>query len=242
MKAKMFYVYVDWTLEDEPRPFYVGMGSLKRVKNVSSRNNLHENISEKYGRSRRVEFETTSRDEALLKEIELISFYKTYFYDKSSWGCNFTIGGDGTTGHTMIMSDLHRKAISDANSHPRSDETKEKMKIAAHERASDPEWIEKMSNIARSRWENPDYREKMRDARVGKKRSDEQRERIKRATVESHSSEEVRARCSSSAKKRFENPEERERIKEKMRQLWLDPVYREKMKNSRNKNKESKDE
>lgn len=238
----MFYVYVDWTLEDEPRPFYVGMGSSKRVRNLSSRNTLHKNISEKYGHTRHVEFETEIRDEALLKEIELISHYKTYFYDESSWGCNFTIGGDGTTGHTMIMSDDHRKILSDANSRPKSESTKEKMKIAAQIRALDPEWIEKMSNIAKSRWEDSDYREKMRSARVGKKRSDEQRERIKRATAQSHSSEEFRAKCSESAKKRFENPKEKERIKEKMRQLWLDPSYREKMKNSRNKKKETKDE
>jgi hypothetical protein len=238
MKTRKFYVYVDWTAECQPRPFYVGMGTLKRIKNMSSRNTLHKNISEKHGHQRRIEFETEIRDEALLKEIELISYYKTYFYDELTWGCNFTIGGDGTTGHTMVVSDEHKKILSEANSHPKSETAKENMRIAARIRAVDPEWIEKMSEILKERWKDPSYREKMKASLSGKFRNDEQKERIKIATAEAFSREEVRKKCSDSAKKRFENPEEREKIKEKVRQLWLDPVYRENMMKSRRKRKE----
>jgi hypothetical protein len=28
----MFYVYVDWTTEDSPRPFYVGKGNISRTR------------------------------------------------------------------------------------------------------------------------------------------------------------------------------------------------------------------
>jgi len=42
-----FYVYVDWTLEDQPRAFYVGYGGKNRVAR-KTRNKHHTNIAKKY--------------------------------------------------------------------------------------------------------------------------------------------------------------------------------------------------
>ena len=55
-----FYVYVDWTNEFEPRPFYVGLGSLDRTRNFR-RNWSHTTIRKKFGMTRVVVFETDDR-------------------------------------------------------------------------------------------------------------------------------------------------------------------------------------
>ena len=93
----MYKVYVDYTIEDHPRPFYVGKGKSCRLR-LKERNQLHSRISEKYGCERRVVFETDVEQEAFDKERELIAEYDTYVYGPG-WGANFTLGGEGTSGH-----------------------------------------------------------------------------------------------------------------------------------------------
>jgi hypothetical protein len=88
-----FKVYIDYTTEQIPRPFYVGKGHHRRVK-LFSRNKLHTAISNKYGFDRRVVFETDDEQEAFVKEIELIAEHNTYVYS-GGWGANFTRGGEG---------------------------------------------------------------------------------------------------------------------------------------------------
>ena len=93
-----FKVYVDYTKEPDPRPFYVGKGSEGRVRDFK-RNDLHESIAKKYGIERRVEFETDNEQEAFEKERELINRYRTFMnHEPGQWGANFTQGGDGTSG------------------------------------------------------------------------------------------------------------------------------------------------
>lgn len=106
-----FKVYVDYTLEEVSRPFYVGKGNLGRVTNLK-RNDLHESIAQKYGIVRKIEFETDDETEALAKERELIAKYKTYVnHEPDHWGSNFTLGGDGTSG--KHHSEETRKKIGD---------------------------------------------------------------------------------------------------------------------------------
>lgn len=48
-----FYVYVDYTLEESPRPFYVGKDNEDRV-NLVKRNSRHAATAEAYGMCREV--------------------------------------------------------------------------------------------------------------------------------------------------------------------------------------------
>jgi len=95
-----FKIYVDYTTEEVPRPFYVGKGTERRLK-ILKRNKLHTEISTKYGFDRRVVFETDDEQEAFKKECDLIVEHNTFIYD-GGWGANFTLGGEGTTGHPKL--------------------------------------------------------------------------------------------------------------------------------------------
>lgn len=152
-----YFVYVDWTTEQIPRPFYVGKGNANRLRKTY-RNKLHENICRKHGFDRRVEFTTQVEEESYSKEQELIAKYKTYVYGgEDHWGANFTLGGDGVRGRHPRLSAEHRNAIRYANSHPKSEETRAKMKLAAQRRAANPVWIEKMRIASKKRWQDPTY-------------------------------------------------------------------------------------
>lgn len=91
-----FKVYVDYTTEEVPRPYYVGKGTLQRLK-IQVRNKLHTSICNKYGFERRVIIETDDEQEAFAKERELILAHDTYVYG-GGWGANFTLGGEGGSG------------------------------------------------------------------------------------------------------------------------------------------------
>lgn len=153
-----YYVYVDWTMEETPRPFYVGKGQQRRIENIRPRNKLHENLAKKHGLDRRIEFSSSIEEESYTKERELIAQYKTYVYGgEGYWGANFTWGGDGVRGKHPSLKPHHKEAIGRANAHPKSEETKAKMKLAAQRRASDPVWIQKMQEVAKKRWQDPAY-------------------------------------------------------------------------------------
>jgi hypothetical protein len=92
----MIYVYVDYTLEEASRPFYVGKGNDKRIHNLI-RNCVHSNIVEKYGQVRKIVYEVT----ALNYEIELIKQLKTKHGEEGHWGANLTWGGEGFSGFVM---------------------------------------------------------------------------------------------------------------------------------------------
>lgn len=101
--TKKYCVYRDSTTESLPRVFYLGKGTESRVNgsHAKLRNELHVNISKKYGIIREVVFETDDASEAYLKEVELIAFHKTYVgpsHDKGNWGANLDRGGMGGIG------------------------------------------------------------------------------------------------------------------------------------------------
>jgi len=92
----MFQVYVDWTLEECPRPFYVGKGNALRVLNLE-RNEYHTNVKRKHGLRREIVFETSSENEAYEREVKLIAELHTFINDVA-WngiGTNMTPGGEG---------------------------------------------------------------------------------------------------------------------------------------------------
>lgn len=97
--CKKFYVYVDFTCEAEPRPFYVGKGLLERTEDFK-RNRRHAEISAKFGVSRKIIFETEDEAEAFEKERVTIAELHTYVCDDNynNVGCNLTKGGNGYSG------------------------------------------------------------------------------------------------------------------------------------------------
>jgi hypothetical protein len=95
----IFFNYVDWTLEDVPRPFYVGKGKIERVQK-RERNAYWKNIAAKYGWRREVVFATKDEQFAFEEEkrriLELGTFEDGTF---GRWGANLTKGGEGASGY-----------------------------------------------------------------------------------------------------------------------------------------------
>src|SRR3990167_3975218 len=126
-----YFGYVDYTLDDPQRPFYIGIGNFKRV-NQMKRNRKHSNVVKQYGQRRVVELMCDDWAVAKAWEIGSISAYETF---TTSWcftsglGCNFTKGGDGTVGlkHTLLtramMSELRK------GTHP-SEETRRRIGLS----------------------------------------------------------------------------------------------------------------
>jgi len=79
-----FNVYVDWTTEPAPRPYYVGKGTLERVRNPY-RGEKHEKVRNACGWERVTVMETDDEKLALDKEQELIRTLRT---SEGELGCN----------------------------------------------------------------------------------------------------------------------------------------------------------
>lgn len=112
MLSKKHCVYVDWTTEEIPRPFYVGEGTQKRVNMYAKqrRNEVHRSISQRYGIRRTIEFESDDQTECFSKERELVEKYKTYVGGGEGWwGANKDRGGMG--GPSTPKSPAHKEKI-----------------------------------------------------------------------------------------------------------------------------------
>lgn len=181
----MFYVYVDWTTEDVPRPFYVGKGNLGRVKALT-RNKHHTNVTKTYGLNRKIMFETDDENRALNEERKLITELKTYVYASDYvFGCNYTTGGEGASGAHHVWSHERREGASRAQK--KSFENVERIK--KHVEATKKQWN---NNLRRT----------------------QQSERMKRQnpSQKGFDSEITRQRKSNSQKIRYKNPEERKKM------------------------------
>jgi len=148
--SKQFGVYIDSTLEEIPRTFYVGKGNRRRVRGFIDRNEIHERIRTKHGFKRTIVFETNDEHEALIKEIELIAQYKTFAHGGEGWwGANLTKGGDGTSGRVWTQ----------------------EQRVAARERrlgAKMPAYFgPQHSEVLKSLWQDPVYRHNVLTAREG---------------------------------------------------------------------------
>jgi hypothetical protein len=94
-KKKLFYVYVDFTTELNPRPFYVGKGVQSRVRD-KERNIVHTFMSNSHGFHRRIIFETFDETQAFDVECIMIKQFKTWSAGGSGWwGANHDLGGQG---------------------------------------------------------------------------------------------------------------------------------------------------
>lgn len=138
-----FFVYVDWTTEETPRPFYVGKGNMARVA-MLRRNIIHSRIAAKHGLRREIVLETHDEAAALVREQELIAELRTcVFAGLDCWGANLTMGGEGVAG--LVHNDESRRLMSAARK-------------AAFMR--DPSLRERTATSVRRLWTDPVYRSK----------------------------------------------------------------------------------
>jgi len=90
----VLYVYIDSTTEIIPRPFYVGIGNLARVRKLKRVNPRHTAICKAYGQQREVVLMTTVEQIVLDEETTLIALLKTLHGADGNWGANHTTGGE----------------------------------------------------------------------------------------------------------------------------------------------------
>ncbi len=99
---KVFFTYVDWTLEAPPRVFYVGKGNENRIK-TRERNRDWKVISKELGWRREVVFVSLNEDAAYEAEKWLVQHHNTF----RGWGANHNQGGWGSrTGWTHDSSNI----------------------------------------------------------------------------------------------------------------------------------------
>jgi hypothetical protein len=197
---KKFYVYVDFR-GDDGKPFYVGKGAEKRIKNLH-RNPLHTNIKKKHGMVRKILFENLSENESFEREIQLIGELQTHI-DHGNGGANLTLGGEGGSGYKF------------------TNEQREKCSEASKKRWETPEYREKM----REAMEDPEYREKMSESNKKKWEDPEHRNKTIKAINSLENIEKMRER----SRKTWENPEHRKNVSESIKKTWEDPEHREKV-------------
>jgi len=151
-----FYTYIDWTIEETPRAFYVGKGNLLRIRKPD-RNQKHKYVCENFGFRREIIFSSEIERECLELEILLIKEYHTFYQDEladKEIACNFTTGGDGTSGWVPTFE--QKKNISDGikrahREHPEyADKISEKAKI----RMNDPDFVKKISERIKQSFKN----------------------------------------------------------------------------------------
>lgn len=153
----VFFIYIDWTLEDLPRPFYVGKGVIGRIRN-RQRNTYWQNIVSKYGWRREVILATKDEQFAFEEESRYIDKLGT-FEDGTlgRYGANLTKGGEGRSGSKlsdetkMKMSKAHLGKIF-------SEETRQKLSLANRNQIP---W-------SKGRRQTPEHTEKIRTAQKGK--------------------------------------------------------------------------
>ena len=165
--------YCDYT--QDGRPFYVGIGNLKRVKN-KTRNKKHTNVVNKHGWFRVIETcisgstfnETWST--ACQWEIQTI-VNKDTFHEPGKIGCNLTRGGDGALGmrHTKTKAQCQR--ISNTQRIRYQDPAEHlKTSIAIKKAKSDPIKLANHAKAQQLRYSDPDKRHRMHETNSQKKR------------------------------------------------------------------------
>lgn len=153
-----FYVYVHRRRSDT-RVFYVGKGRAKRAWEKNRKNSHWQSVVKKHGLC--VEIVQSGMQEwwAFELERELIAFYGR---DNL---CNFTDGGEGSSGYVQ------------------SEQTKIKKTIAQKNAFSSLESKAKRSIASSLRLRTDSEKEKLRIAQTGKKYSDESRQKMSLSKV-----------------------------------------------------------
>jgi hypothetical protein len=149
--TKKYCNYLDWTLEDVPRVFYVGEGTQKRANN-GKRNRVHSGLVRRFGMRREIVEEFDSRTEALTRETERILFYGT-FAPVTEWGANLKLRETAPTCVVPTLeSNLKRSiALRGRPKQPFTDEHKRNIGVSSRGRKLKPETKLMMSAVRRGR-------------------------------------------------------------------------------------------
>ena len=188
----MFYVYVDWTTEETPRPFYVGKGSGNRI-NVSRRNWKHRKTKKEFGIQREIVFESSLEDAALSHERDLIGEFHTFIDDTeyNGIGCNFTQGGDGG----KFPSRETRRLIGESNRRRKGEKRSEKAKERMREAS-------KKSHQRRGKWTlSEEHKKHISEGSMGRIVSETTRQKLREATSKMHENSEIKTRILNALRK-----------------------------------------
>lgn len=196
----MFFVYIDWTTEDVPRPFYVGKGNLSRVIGTV-RNKHHAGVARKYGLHRQIVIETTDERLAFDLETRYVAQHHTFVGDPNynGVGTNHTMGGEGSSG--LKFSDESRKLLSESRRVCWSEPTTRQNYL---ESFSNPDVQDKKRAVMRELHSQPDFK---------KKHSDAVRLTCQRPEVRKQRSETTKEVCRS--------PEVKQRRSEAQKKAWI---------------------
>ena len=158
-------------------------------------------------------WELTCESEMYYAEKYLIAYYNT---TDNKFGYNHRTGGMEGSKKTGP-----RKPV--------SEEARERMRIAALKRSSDPEYKKKLSEADRKRWLDPEYRRKMSEALKGKPLSEEHRKHCAEANRRTANDPERIRKIVEASKERAKDPEFRKKMSEVHKKKWLDPEFKERM-------------
>lgn len=194
----IFFVYIDWTLEDVSRPFYVGKGNKRRV--AKHERNIHwKHIAEKHGWHHKVMIATKDEQFAFNEEKRLIREHKTFYgHADYVWGANRTEGGEGASGHVHTQEWIDRYARGENS--------------PLYGRTGENWWLFGKPNPMLGRSHTPEANEKNRQAHLGKRHSKEaianmSGERSSRAQLTREIVEQIRAQHASTAHLPERHPE-----------------------------------
>lgn len=167
-KDRVFFIYLDWTMEEVPRVFYVGKGNEGRVK-TADRNKYWKSIAKKYGRRRELILTTSDESFAFEMEIHYIREMKTFaadWADGSGWGANFTRGGEGQSGRSPTEEERRTRSIA-STGRMHTEETKKKISASNMGKKLTPEHCALISKNNRERVVSEETRKKMSASRSG---------------------------------------------------------------------------
>jgi len=159
----MYYTYIDWTDEINPRPFYVGKGSSNRIR-VPERNQKHKHVRKSFGFKRQIVFSSEKEIECLEKEIQLISELHTFYLDENSdkeIACNFTLGGDGTSGWSPTPEQRKNISVGIKKAYENDPLYAKKTSERQKKLMSDPSHLEKISQGIKNAFEKMPLEKKM---------------------------------------------------------------------------------
>ena len=180
-----FLVYVHTRL-DNGEPFYVGKGTVKRIRRTTNRNQHWKRIVNKCNGFGSIIIKSgLTEDDAFQLEKDTIAEYRI----KNINLCNYTDGGDGPSGykHTdeckLKMSELAKGRPAPNKGCKTSDAAKEKMRIAKLGRKLSKEHIEKVAASKRGKPLSYECRMKISNALTGKKHTEEARMKMSTPVV-----------------------------------------------------------
>lgn len=218
-----FYVYVDCTIEDGPRPFYVGMGNLQRTKSLN-RNKKHTWVTELYGQQRAILFETSVYEHAVAREIELIKELDTFnpnIKDYSDIRCNRTRGGEGAPGYRFTNEQRCRQSVAIKKA-VTADGVQDRRREKLRARYSNPTEHKKTSITVKLAYEeNPEIRQRLSDSLKKLWSDPETRARRAEANRKIWDNPEAHENASAALKESYAtNPERRKVVSESLKNFY----------------------